>query len=264
MKKILATILFLAIGFTTVLNAQDRLLKKVLELPVLREGGQNGGAVAWHPKQKKYYAAMAGNASFPLVVFDEKGKVLSDEDLTTMFDIRGLWYNSKKGELQMNGYFENGWAKYILNDKGIPTDIEVIVDDMAQPEENSVGEYSAKEDVVYFLDSYGSLSRYYPETGSFKDDVLLYLGGGNSKEEEFDIEYDNYNFSYAAITNENDAAILNEKLKLIEVFSTETGKLKRKLKLPSNAPVDTWMNFSYCNGIFWLFDKDERKWIGYK
>jgi hypothetical protein len=266
MKKILAIFLLSAFSAATVVNAQDKILKKVLELNIIGTGGQNGAAVAWHPKQKKYYAAVAGNTSFPLAVFDEKGKLLSDGELSTMFDIRGLWYNIKSGDLQMNGYYESGWATYVLDSKGIPTDIEIAIDEMAQPEENSVGSYSSTENLVYFLDSYGGVSKYDP-AGVFKSDFSLKLGAGAGDASE---DHDNseisedYNLSYAAVPKAGEIAILNEALRQIEVYSTESGKMKHKLKLPANAPVSNWMNFSYTNSMYWLFDKEDRKWIGYK
>src|SRR5262245_4426823 len=99
MKKyyllIIAAILF---DFSILLTQTT--LKKVLELKMPKEGGANGASVAWHPVQKKYYAAMAGNTTYPLAVFDINGKRLSADDQTTMFDVRGLWYNSRSKKLQ--------------------------------------------------------------------------------------------------------------------------------------------------------------------
>mgnify|MGYP006388747501 CR=1 FL=1 len=43
--------------------------------------GTRGASVTWHPVQKKYYTAMAGNGAYPMAVFDAKGKRLSDPTL---------------------------------------------------------------------------------------------------------------------------------------------------------------------------------------
>ena len=47
----------------------------------------------WHPQQMKYYASMAGNAGYPLAVFDNNGKRLSNDTLNCQVDTRGLRYN---------------------------------------------------------------------------------------------------------------------------------------------------------------------------
>lgn len=262
MKKILAILLITALCASPSAFAQDKLLKKAMELSITREGGQNGGAVAWHPKQKKYYAAIAGNTSFPLAVFDQKGKLLSSPELETMFDIRGLWFNEKTGELNMNGYADYGWAKYKLDDKGIPTDVETLFEEMNQPEENSVGSYLGKEHAVYFVDSYGYVSRFDAETAFIMDDVALKIG--NLPEDEIIDELSSYNLSYVAVPKAGEVALLNVTANQIEVYETKTGSLKSRLKLPPNASADTWMNFSYANGMYWLFNKETRKWIAYK
>jgi hypothetical protein len=40
--------------------------------------------------------------------------------------------------------------------------------------------------------------------------------------------------------------------------------LSQLLKLPEDAISYDWLNFSFSNGIYWLFEKDNRKWVGYK
>lgn len=64
--------------------------RKVATLSMPGETGNNGGSVVWHPVLKKYYASFAGNASYPMGVFDPTGKLISPEDIETMFDTRGL------------------------------------------------------------------------------------------------------------------------------------------------------------------------------
>ena len=141
MKKII--LLLIATG-PLLLNAQlVKTLKKSIELKMpgivyLTKGdgeekkagedslpGTRGAAVIWHPVQKKYYAAFAGNETFPLAVFDVAGKRLSGEDLTCLIDIRGLWYNPKLKKICGNGYSEIGWFSYKLDAKGIPTESEI-------------------------------------------------------------------------------------------------------------------------------------------
>src|SRR5215831_11978397 len=73
------------------LTQSPQVLKKVIELKMPKTAsddmpGTRGASVAWHPLQKKYYAVFAGNMDYPLAVFDEKGKRLSDDDLFAYID----------------------------------------------------------------------------------------------------------------------------------------------------------------------------------
>ena len=104
--------------------------------------GKRGGAVIWHPLQKKYYAVFAGNQTYPLAVFDFAGKRLSGDDLTTLEDLRGLWYNPTLKKICGNGYNDNGWFSYKLDAKGIPAEAEIYAAGMNQPGEQSVGVFN--------------------------------------------------------------------------------------------------------------------------
>src|SRR5580765_7375197 len=97
------------LAFLFVLQATTRaqMLTKSLELKFPGENGINGGAVVWHPIYKKYFAFFAGNATFPITDFDEKGNALVTDPqhlINAGADLRGLWYNSVKRRLEFNGY----------------------------------------------------------------------------------------------------------------------------------------------------------------
>lgn len=263
MKKILMFSFLLALFSCSIVKAQtEKQLKKVLELKVEREGGANGGSVAWHPKLKKYYAAMAGNSSFFLGVFDTKGTLLSSKDQEVLFDMRGLWYNDNTKTLQMNGFAENGWGEYTLDKEGIPTDVTVLHEGENQPYEQSAGTFNSKEKLVYFFNEDGNIEAYDFEAGVYLENIKLSLGG---KSDNYSLIED-YNSSTAIYTGNTGAEIglLNHTLKEIELYNIKTGELARILLLPSDAPANNFLNFAYCNGIYWLFDKTTRTWKGYK
>ncbi len=67
----------LFISFSTA-QAQT-ILKQVLVLQMPEDDGSNSASVVWHPLTKKYYTSMAGNASYPMGVFNEKGKLIQDD-----------------------------------------------------------------------------------------------------------------------------------------------------------------------------------------
>lgn len=255
---------------TLVTNSQAvKALKKVLELKIPIEGGANGASVAWHPVLKKYYAAMAGNIDYSLSVFDATGKRISPEEQKTLFDIRGLWYNPVAKAIQMNGYNEFGWAEYKLNAKGLPAEVKELFTGKIQPDEQSTGALNTKENILYFFNGEGNIEKYGLADGIYLDDISLKLGktkdaemneGGN------DDVISDYNGSTVIYTGVAGAEIglLNHANRAVELYNIRTGFLSKKLSFPDDAPIPEYLNFSYTNGICWLFDKDSRIWKGYK
>jgi clan AA aspartic protease (TIGR02281 family) len=245
-------------------------MKEVMTLHIDRPGGANGANVVWHPGQKKYYAAQGGNAAFPLEIFDEKGKMVSDDQQSTMFDVRGFWYNSKKKTFEANGYSDYGWVEYKLNSKGIPTGVKEMFTGRHQPDDQSAGVYDTKNNVVYFYNfSSVGLDRYQMSDGTSDTTIPLHLGIKNKADIKDDAQDDikyNYNENEVVYTGipKSEIGVLNVKEKQVELYSLATGLITKVLPLPEDAPTNELMNFSYSNGIDWLFDKSERTWHGYK
>jgi hypothetical protein len=267
MKRLIFLPVLILAGALPAASQTVKSVKKVLELKITDEGGANGASVAWHPGLKKYYAAIAGNASFPLSVFDADGNLLSPPGQQALFDLRGMWYYPKLKTIQMNGYDEFGWAEYKLDNKGLPVDIKELYPGMNQTNENSTGSYSPKENVVYFFNEEGNLDAFDYGTAEFLETKDLYLG--SSKEEEFsgnEEVLENYNHTSAVYTGLSRAeiAVLNVSGRQIELYNLATGYLTQVLKLPESAPANTWLNFAYCNNTYWLFDKESRIWQGFR
>jgi hypothetical protein len=280
MKKIFIT-LFLVLPF--LMNAQlVKTLKKTIELkmpgiavPSKVTGedsmpGKRGGAVVWHPIQKKYYAAFAGNFSFPLAVFNITGKLLSGEDLTTMEDLRGLWYNPKLKNICGNGYSEIGWFSYKLDANGTPSETEIYAEGMNQPDAQSIGVYNAKTNMVCFL--YGQNIYMYNADAMQEEDSTLRLYPGISKKEDIDEDDDgeylseDYNYNVLIYTGipKAEFGLLNVTENQVELYNMKTGLLTQKLKLPEDVETYPAFNFSYTNSTYWFFNMDTRIWTGYK
>jgi len=280
MKKILFLLL---LSGPVLLSAQIlKQLKKTMELKMpgkvlvsKRTGedslpGTRGASVAWHPVQKKYYAAFAGNASYPLAVFDATGKILSDEDLNTMADLRGLWYNSTLKKICGNGYNETGWFDYTLDAKGIPEDVEILMEGLNQPTEQSVGVYNPKSDMVYFLNN--QFIHVYNAEAMEEEDSTIRIYAGTSKKEEIEEDDkgdwlpDSYNYTTVIYTGipKAEFGLLNTLSKQVELYNRKTGLLTQKLQLPDEVELYTGFNFSYCNGTYWFFNQETRTWTGYK
>ena len=258
-------------SLSTLQNAQTtRSLKLILELQMPEGNGSNGGSVAWHVEQKKYYAAFAGNADFPLAVFDKMGKRISSEGLTTGFDVRGLWYDPTEKGIFGNAYGESGWFMLNLDEGGVPISSDNVMDEMIQPDNNSVGFLSISKDAICFLNGQ-EVKIYKNQEEVMAENVRLYAGLSKKPKvvkEEDDISTlpENYNSNVAVSTELPNAefGLLNISTKQIELYDKTTGLMTQTLKLPNDAPVNNMFNFSFANGIYWLFDKEKRKWMGYK
>ncbi len=286
MRKIFFS-LFLALPF--LMNAQVvKTLKKTIELKMsgkvyLTKGdgfdkmagedsipGTRGGAVIWHPLQKKYYAVYAGNETYPLTVFNITGKRLSSDEQTALVDTRGLWYNSKLKKICGNGYSEIGWFGYKLDAKGIPAEAEIYAAGQNQPGQQSIGVFNEKTNMVYFL--YGQNVYLYNAEAMQEEDSTIRLHPGISKKENIDEDDDatvlseDYSYNVLIYTGipKAEFGLLNVAEKRVELYNRKTGLMTQKLNLP--ADIATWpaFNFSYANGIYWAFDQETRIWTGYK
>jgi len=274
MKKIFFA-LFLFLPF--LMNAQlVKTLKKTIELTMPKTAadtpfcGTRGAAVVWNPIQKKYYAAFAGNAEYPLAVFDVNGKRLSDDEQTAMQDTRGLWYNPTLKKICGNGYSDIGWFSHTLDTKGMPLESEVSAAGMNQPGQQSIGVFNASSNNVYFL--YGQNIYVYNAEAMQEEDSTVRLYPGVSKKEDNELEDDgetlgeDYNYNVLIYTGipKAEFGLLNVVERQVELYNRKTGLMTQKLKLPVDLPTWPAFNFSYTNGTYWAFDQDTRIWTGYK
>ena len=267
-------VLIALIAFSLNSNAQTaQTLKKVLELTMPKTADDNmpgtrGASVVWHPIQKKYYAVFAGNQGYPLAVFDEKGKRLSGDDLIAMMDTRGLWYDAIKKTVSGNAYNDNGWFTYKLDAKGIPTDVDVDFEGMHQPDAQSVGAYNpAIKKIMFLNDGY---VHYYNMQGVKTDSLMINWGvkksagsQGGGVDEEALLNYNYTSLIYTGIKGQ-ELGFLNSVDNKIELYDIQSGFLTKIVPLPDSAIPEASFNFSYANGIYWLFDIGNRTWIGYK
>ncbi len=251
-------------------SAEGPVAKEVLTLKIDRKGGANASSVAWHPVHKKYYASQAGNESFPMEVFDANGNMVSGDDLETMWDTRGIWYNPNTKTLQVNGYNHAGVAEYRLDENGIPVSAKKMEVNITQPDAQSSAVYDPKNNAIWFYDlSSVSLVRFDMKKASGDEKrVQLYLGAKTKGEATDNQDEIKYNYSENAIVYtgiaKSEIGLLNVKEKQIELYNIATGLMTKVIKLPEDAPVEPLLNFSYCNGIYWLNDRVERVWHGYK
>jgi hypothetical protein len=226
-----------------------------IKLIMQGEGGANGAAVVYNPDKQIYYAVFAGNAEYPLDVFDRNGSLLSTSQAGN--DMRGMWWNPKKGTLEGNCYLDGGIVAVDLDDNGYPYFADDVIFDGAehQPNEHAVGVFDpVKKEILYYSD--GVVVGYSRKNGKpTKTYVSLVLP----------VSLENINWSTMIFTGVKDKEIgvldqVSKKVYLFDITGAQTGTVQ----LPAEAPVNQAFNFSYANGQLFLFDKDSREWTGYR
>jgi len=280
MKRLLFLLLIPTLHFSTsAQSVKTRPLKKVMTLKMPRTvddemPGTRGACVAWHPLQKKYYAAMAGNMGYPLGVFDPTGKQLSSNDQNCNEDTRGLWYNPVKKTLEGNAYNDAGWFLHKLNAKGTVVETVIKIEGMNQPDGQCVGVLNPLKKEILFLFN-GEVSSYSLADGSpvttieikwgqTKADASPELAGA----EEIGLAEtpEDYNYTSLVYTGikGSELGFLNITNSEIELYNIATGYLSARLALPATASVNPSFNFSFANGMYWLYNIEDRVWTGYK
>lgn len=241
-------------------------LQKSISLEMGGENGTNGANVAYNPKYKRYYAAFAGNAEFPLGVFDQKGGRISEDELTTGFDLRGLWFDPQTAGLAGQGYGESGWVAYQLNDEGIPTATEVKFEGQNQPNEQAVGAFDANRKLVYFLAG-NKIVAY--NNGNAQENpeesltIAFLMQGEDTPENETPAAYNSTTLTFTGWKG-REFGLLNHESRQVELYDRKTGKCTEILKIPEDCIVDSMFNFAYANNQFWFFNTETRTWHGYE
>lgn len=276
MKKIIPGVLMLLVAAMPAFaqkSGKSVQLKKTSELKMPKTvdddaPGTRGASVAWHPVQKKYYAVFAGNMSYPLAVFAANGKRLSGDDLSAMIDTRGIWYNPNTKLITGNAYSEGGWFTYKLNTGGLVTDYTSVIEGQNQPDPQCVGAYNTAAKRVLFLK--GGQVYSYGSNGYVLDSLPIHWGrskaDGPADDEDIYSSPEDYNYTslvYTGIKGQ-ELGFLNTTNKEIELYDIKTGYRTKILSLPLNTVAEASFNFAYANGTYWLFNMEDRKWIGYK
>jgi hypothetical protein len=172
--------------------------------------------------------------------------------------------------MRANTYDNGGWYEFKLNAKGMPVAQKKLPVETSQPDPQSVGVYSPLKKTIYFFDYENVSIEAHGMNGVVDPNkIQLYLGISDKADiidEEQEDTKENYNSSAIIFTGlpNKEIGLLNVIDKKIELYDLKTGLMTKSLILPSDAPVETLMNFSYANGIYWLFDTNERIWHGYK
>jgi hypothetical protein len=272
MKQILTAISIVLMTISVLSTQAQKVLKQVIVLQMPEGDGSNSAAVAWHPITKKYYTSMAGNAIYPMGVFDEKGKIIQD-DMDADYDFRGIWFNPISKLLQFNTYDSSGVGHIELEKDGKIKSKMIDFEGMNQPDGQSVGFYYTPGNNVLFFSPSHYVEKYDSKTfKSLGTLTYLYVGCKNKKESdeltetESTTRWDDRNLSvqYSDIPKA-ELAVLNVTDRTIELYDKRTGFFtKAGFSIPESIALELNFNFSYTNGIWWFFQKEKRQWVGCK
>jgi hypothetical protein len=208
--------------------------------------GTNGCAVAWNPKLKLYYTIIAGNVSFPIDVFDERGTW--KKSTKTGVDNRGMWFNTKSGKL--NGRAYNGQlVEWDMNNAGIPDNTSVVV----ETGEDGQNIATSGKGVIYQYQN-GAIAKF---SAKGKKTGTINLPTDFNAE-----EHNAYSMGFTGVKR-YEFVLLNLGSTSLEFFDLK-GKRTATIALPGDVPYAESFRFSFANNHAWLYDADKRVWLGYK
>lgn len=214
--------------------------------------GYNGLSVTYNPHMDLYYCVFAGNADFPLEVFNSSGKMVMSTNAKV--DMRGLWYNPKTKTLEGTKY---GGGAFLMNldNNGYPISLnypkngnQFSTDDIQSVTvsngKNEIYAYNNKSITVYNKSNYKKkkqiMLKNLPTSWEYINPTsMIYLGVKNV---EFGL-YDAYGL----------------KLQLFDL----KGNFKTSVNIPDNAPYSEIFRFAFANNKLFLFDADSREWYAY-
>ncbi len=246
-------------------------LTEAIRLKMPPGDGTNGASVAFHPDLEMYFATFAGNMVYPLAVFDKRGNRISANELETGFDVRGLWYDSKRDQIWGNGYGDFGWYKLDVGKKPSAPQSMNIEDGALQPGENSVGIYDPIEKSVAFFDPNTTEIAYF-ESEKYTEKKRLALKPGITDPK---VAADQLALPIPTDYNQTTALALGGKKtafgllhlgdRQLECYDRATGALTEVWKLPAfDFTINESFNVAFANNTLFLFDIENRVWVGFK
>jgi len=250
--KLLATLFF--VFSITLLSAQTPKPNPRLDFEYFIQGddGYNGLTVTYNPTNNYYYCIYAGNADFPMEVFNAGGEMIYSGK--AQMDVRGLWYNPKLNCLEGTKY-PSGNFKMYLNDKGIPSNpVFQSANEFIPPYEQCQVVCDPSKGILYsYYD--GIVYVYQQKTNKLKKKILL---------KNCPVNFSNINPYAIGFTGYK-----NYELVLYDVYSNQvlffnlSGKYIASVKMPYGIPYISSFRFGYTNNRIFLYDEETRSWQAY-
>lgn len=240
-------------------NAQSNVALGAATIKIkLPEGsGTNGAGVAYNPETGYYYMAMAGNADYPLYVYNKRWVLVAE--VTGNIDFRGIWYNPTTKQLEANSYSEEAIYVIKLNDGGIPISAATTgVNVPAGLELNVAWAYNTTtKQVMVYDDAKESIVSYDRKNGKKKKTLPLSPS----------VPGKSVNYTTAIYTGKKgkEIAVGNYVDNSLWLYDAKSGKKTETIKLAkSSTQMEERFNLAWSNDIIWLFNTDERTWYGFE
>jgi hypothetical protein len=222
----------------------------VMRYQIKSENGTNAIAVTYNPKNDLYYTVFAGNAAYPLEVFDGKGNNKYSAEIGV--DVRGLWYNEKKKTLEGLVYPKKGKFSIDLDYSGMPGSLKQInASPSGIPSDQSTASYTGKTLLLFNGESVYCLN---PANLKLKFTVNL-TNIPTNKVNYTTVVYTGVKGYELAFYNSSENKIYFADMKGFQTGTT---------KLPADAPQAEAFRFSYTNNLLWLYNAEDRVWFGYR
>jgi hypothetical protein len=216
--------------------------------------GTNASAVAYIPGKDLYITCIAGNADYPLEVFDRSGKTI--ESMSAGLDLRGLWYNPATKNLEANVAGEGGWYTIALGDNGVPTgDWTCIRKGLIQPDFQSVLAYVPS--IKKLVTTHNGFFSYWGRK-NFKQKVRYQHGTPGDTDWYFNPHTAGYtgNDDYPiAVLELNAGQILYFDLKGLYLGATT---------IDGGLPEMDGFRFAFANRHAFIYDEVTRTWSAYR
>ena len=227
-------------------------LKLYKNLVLKSQSGNNGVALGYYPRKQLYYATYGGNENYPIEVFTRKGKFLHAE--VVGFDARGLWYNPKSKRMEGNSFEYQGLYSFSPDRDGRPGLRHN--QSFGQPNSQAAGSYDPKKNLVIFYDQQNN-------------NVIFYNHDSGKETRRLPLQSQRARFYNPRLVftgkKGQELALLAPEERLIITFDQKTGRESQVYCFNDmSLEIESFFNFDYSDGIFWIFNRERKIWAGYK
>jgi len=215
-------------------------------------GGENGTSVVFDSINNLYYTFFAGSKNFYVERFDVSGNKIDSSKIG--FDARGVWYNKETKKIEGNSYDGGGIFEIDIEKNRLLGLATSIFEENEQPDKNSAGAYDYDDNNILYFDE-GVIKKYSRERNKYVGDIKI---SGLPSD-----EYINFTTPIYLGYKKNEIGLLDYGNRAIYTIDKNTGKYSKKLLLPPDSKTYPKLRFSYANNRIWIFDVDNKKWLGF-
>ncbi|WMJ72628.1 T9SS type A sorting domain-containing protein [Cytophagaceae bacterium ABcell3] len=216
-------------------------------------GTANRTALAYNPERKLYYSVNGGAIDYAVETFSETGDSLGWAE--TGFDYRGAWWNPGGSALEGNGRFFTGiWEQNLNTGTGVAVEGGLIIMQVNVNLGQLVGDLDYKNNfIIYYSD--GHVVRFDRADHTIADSLEI-IGLP-------DTEFVNSTSVVYTGIDGFEYGLYNYDTKDLYYINASTGVFSGRTHLPATAAAPVNFRISFANEQFWIFNGEDRQWVGY-